>query len=84
MEKFDLKKHNEKILAFTKVAARGGYPSKKIARIGSVVGNIIGIILILVGTGSAISGSTWGLGSILAGLLTVISNIINLKRLEKA
>lgn len=84
MEKFDLKKHNEKIFAFTNVAAKGGYPSKKVAKIGSVIGNIIGIILILVGVVSTTSGSTWGIGSILAGVLTVISNIVNLKRIEKA
>ncbi len=84
MEKFDLKKHNEKIFAFTKAAAKGGYPSKKIARIGSVTGSIIGIILITAGVGSTVSGSTWGIGSILAGVLTVMSNIINLKRIEKA
>jgi hypothetical protein len=83
MKKFDLKAHNEKMAAFTKHAASGTYPSRKVAQTGSYVGSAIGIILLGVGAVGIVLGSIWGWGSFFGGMATVISNIINLRRISK-
>lgn len=82
MKKFDLREHNKKMLAFSKKAASGTYPSKRVAEVGSVMGRGIGIVLILVGIVSSFLGHIWGIGSLVAGIVTVISNMINLKRIK--
>lgn len=84
MSSFNLKNHNEKVLTFTKKVASGGYPSPKIAKIGSYIGSAIGMVLALIGGFGIIIGGIWGLGSLLAGIVTIVSNIINLKRVGKA
>lgn len=58
-------------------------PSKKVSRIGSKIGITIGISLIITGTVSILLGHKWGIGTCLAGVTSVISNIINLKRMNK-
>lgn len=84
MKKFDLKAHNEKMISLSKRAANGTYPSKKTARVGSFIGTAIGICLAVAGSIGFVAGSPWGLGSLLAGIVTVISNILNLRRIHKA
>ncbi len=83
MKKFDLKAHNEKMAAFTKRAASGEYPSRKVAQTGSYVGSAIGMILLGVGVVGIVLDSIWGWGSFFGGMATVISNIINLRRISK-
>ncbi|TCK98216.1 hypothetical protein EDC19_0635 [Natranaerovirga hydrolytica] len=82
MEKFDLIKHNKKMFNFTKNAAKGTYPSKKVAKIGSIIGTIIGAVLVLIGVVSSLLGSSWGVGSMIAGIISIISNILNLNRIK--
>ncbi len=55
MKKFNLKEHNAKVFEFSKNAARGVYPSKRVAKAGSVIGFVIGIGLVLIG----MAGSLW-------------------------
>lgn len=83
MKKFDLKAHNAKMAAFTKCAASGTYPSRKVALTGSYVGSAIGIILLGVGAVGIMLDSIWGWGSFFGGMATVISNMINLRRISK-
>ena len=83
MSSFNLKNHNEKMLAFTKKVANGTYPSPKASKIGSYIGSVIGIVLTIAGGFGIIIGGIWGLGSLLTGIATIISNILNLKRIEK-
>jgi len=84
MSSFNLNSHNKKMIDFTKKVAGGTYPSPKIAKIGSYIGSAIGIVLTIVGGFGIIVGGIWGLGSLLAGTATIISNILNLKRIEKS
>lgn len=83
MKKFDLKEHNAKVFEFSKNAARGAYPSKRVAKAGSVIGFVIGIALVIIGMAGSFWGSVWGIGSLLAGVTTVISNVLNLKRMNR-
>lgn len=82
MKKFDLKKHNKKMFEFSKSAARGTYPSKKVVKIGSVIGTVVGMALVLIGTVGSFLGSIWSIGSLFAGIITVISNVLNMKRIK--
>lgn len=82
MKKFSLNEHNKKYMGLANQAAKGAYPSKKVAQVGSILGGILGVILILVGIVSSIGGYTWGIGSLIAGATTCISNFLNLKRLK--
>lgn len=83
MKKFSLKEHNKKIFDITNKAAKGVYPSKKIARAGSFFGTVIGVFFLFFGMLGAVSGYIWGFGTLLAGVITIISNIFNLKRIGK-
>ena len=83
MKKFNLKEHNAKVFEFSKNAARGVYPSKRVAKAGSVIGFVIGIALVLIGMAGSLWGSVWGIGSLIAGVTTVISNVLNLKRMNR-
>jgi hypothetical protein len=56
------------------------HPSKKVSRIGSTIGTIIGICLILTGVIGALLGRKWGIGSFIAGSTSVVSNAINLRK----
>lgn len=83
MKKFNLKEHNAKVFEFSKNSARGVYPSKRVAKAGSVIGFVIGIGLVLIGMAGSLWGSVWGIGSLIAGVTTVISNVLNLKRMNR-
>lgn len=84
--------YNEKILEATKRMSQKNlnksmdrvkkltHPSKKVLRIGSKIGMTIGIGLIITGTVGVLLGHKWGIGSCLAGVASVFSNIINLKK----
>lgn len=82
MKKFNLNEHNKKYMNIANQAAKGVYPSKKVALVGSIIGGIIGGILLLVGFVGILAGFTWGIGSLIAGGATGLSNIYNLKRLQ--
>jgi len=58
-------------------------PSKKVSRIGSKIGMAVGTLLIIAGTVGVLLGRKWGIGSCLAGVTSVFSNIINLNRTNK-
>lgn len=83
MKKFDLREHNAKVFEFSKNAASGVYPSKRVAKAGSVIGFVIGIALVIIGMAGSLWGSVWGFGSLLVGVTTVISNVLNLKRMNR-
>jgi hypothetical protein len=84
--------YNEKIIDATKRMSQEtlnksmdrvkklSHPSKKVLRIGSKIGLVIGIVLIITGAVNVLLGHKWGLGSCLAGVTSVISNIINLSK----
>ena len=80
MKKFNLKEHNDKLFELSKKAASGTYPNKKVASIGSFAGIVIGMLLLTVGGVGIVIKSIWGVGSALAGAVTIVSNVINLKR----
>jgi uncharacterized membrane protein (DUF106 family) len=88
------KNHNEKIMDATKRMSQETLnksmdrvkkltrPSKKVSRIGSKIGMVVGILLIIIGVVGILLGRKWGIGSCLAGVTSIISNIINLKKNE--
>lgn len=59
------------------------HPPKRVNRIGSMIGGSIGVGLILYGATGYITGrGLWASGSLVAGALTISSNLINLKKIE--
>lgn len=82
MRTINLKEHNKKYVEISKKAAEGIYPSKKVAKIGSIAGLGIGGILVIVGIYGLTQEAVFGTGTIIAGIVTGISNIINLKRIK--
>ncbi|MBS5951587.1 MAG: hypothetical protein KIC47_14955 [Clostridium sp.] len=82
MKTINLKEHNKKYIEISKKAAEGIYPSKKVAKIGSIAGLGIGGILVIGGIYGLTQGAIFGTGTIIVGVVTGISNIINLKRIE--
>ncbi|MGQ4665161.1 hypothetical protein AB3Z07_12255 [Metabacillus halosaccharovorans] len=74
--------HTQKYVEFSKRAASGEYPSKRISKVGSMVGGMIGIVLSIVGIIGSIGGYIWGIGIFFAGVVTVISNLLNIKRIK--
>lgn len=82
MEKFNLKKHNKKMMDFTKNAAGGIYPSVRVAKAGSYVGLVVGLVLSVAGVIGILNETVWGYGSLFAGVVTVLSNVFNLKRIK--
>ncbi len=73
MSQETLKKSMNRVTKFT-------HPSKKVSRIGSKIGMAIGILLIIISILGILLGRKWGIGSCLAGITSIISNIINLKK----
>lgn len=82
MKKVNLKEHTEKYVQFSKKAAKGEYPSKRVAKAGSKAGGVIGGVIVLIGLIGSIKGVFWGIGILIAGLVTIASNIINLNKLK--
>lgn len=82
MKILDLKEHNRKISAQTKRVLNGTYPTAKIAKIGSYIGMAIGVLLSLIGGISFFLGNVWGIGSLFAGIVTIISNTFHLNRIK--
>ena len=78
-----LKEHNEKYIELSKRIARGEYPSKKVIRVATIAGGLLGSILLIVGMIATFMGQPWGVGSLLIGGLTIISNLINFKKMKK-
>ncbi|ABX43029.1 hypothetical protein [Lachnoclostridium phytofermentans] len=82
MERLDVRNHTKKHMEIAKKAASGLYPNKRVARIGSIIGMGLGVILIIVGILGIIQSAVFGLGSLIAGAATCISNGFNLKRIK--
>jgi hypothetical protein len=82
MEKFNLKQHNRKIIELSKKAAKGTYPTPKIAKIGTVIGAVIGIIMTIFGVIGIFIGSNFGKSSLYTGIIICISDFINWKRIK--
>jgi hypothetical protein len=80
MEKFNLKIHNQKAWGLTKKAAAGTYPSKKIAKAGSYIGSALGLIIAVIGVFGLIIRGVWGIGCTIAGVISIVSNVLNIKR----
>lgn len=79
----EVKQHTRKYGELAKRAAGGAFPNKKAAQIGSLVGMGIGGALLGAGSYGMAKGAAFGIGCLIAGLITVGSNGINLKRIEK-
>lgn len=82
MKKFDVKEHTNKYMNMAKDARNGTYPDKRSAKIGSKIGLGIGVVLCCIGIYVMRKSTVGGMGSLVAGVLTIISNMINLKRLQ--
>lgn len=82
MKIINVKDHTNKYMEISKKAAEGVYPSKRIAKLGSIAGLGIGGILTLLGIYGVINGKFLSTGSIIIGAATGISNVINLKRIK--
>ena len=78
-----LKEHNEKYIELSKRIARGEYPSKKVIRVATIMGSFFGSILLIIGMIATFKGQSWGIGCLLIGGLTIISNFINFKKMKK-
>ncbi len=56
-------------------------PSPKVNKIGSTIGVVAGVILLIIGIVHVMTGNLlWALGAGTAGVTTVVSNAINYKR----
>lgn len=55
-------------------------PPPKVARVGSTIGGGVGVALVVAGTVGLLSGAVWGTGTLIAGGLTIGSNLINIRR----
>lgn len=66
----------------SKRALQGTYPNKKVARMGSQFGMVVSVILIIVGGVGISMNKPYGWGSLIAGMINIISNIFNLKRIQ--
>lgn len=82
MKNFDVKEHTSKYMAFAKEAGKGTYPNKKTAQTGSAIGLGLGSIFLCVGIYGVSQSAVFGTGSLIAGVLAITSNAINLKRLK--
>lgn len=82
MNSFDVKEHMNKYMKLAKVAGKGDYPNKKVAKISSKIGVGVGGALCCVGIYGLTQSAVFGIGSLVAGILTIGSNIINLKRIK--
>lgn len=57
------------------------HPSPKVNKIGSTIGVVAGVILLIIGIVHVMTGNLlWALGAGTAGVTTVVSNAINYKR----
>ncbi len=56
------------------------HPSSKVSKIGSTIGKSIGVGLVAVGTIVTIGENKWGVGTCLAGILAIASNVIKEKK----
>lgn len=82
MKNIDIRTHTKKYIEFAKKAKSGEYPSKKVARVGSIVGLGVGVALLDVGLWGITQSAALGISSLVLGGTTGISNIINLKRIS--
>lgn len=82
MKKFDIKEHTRRYIKFAKAAGDGSYPNKKAATIGSKIGLGVGGALFCAGIYGLAQSTVFGIGSLLAGILAIISNMLNLKRIQ--
>lgn len=82
MKNFDIKEHTRKHIELAKAAGKGTYPSKKTAKTGSMIGLGIGSISFCAGIYGLTQNAVFGTGSLIAGVLIITSNVINLKRIK--
>lgn len=88
-----MKKYNERLIGNTKefsnktlqnsmhTVEKLTHPSKKVSYIGSVIGGSVGVGLVVFGTaGLILRNNLIGAGYVLAGVCTVVSNVINVKK----
>lgn len=91
-----MKKYNEKLIEAGKKVSQETlrksmdtvekltHPSKKVSCIGSAIGRSVGVGLIVAGTTGLILGrSLLGMGSLIAGVSTIASNALNIKKNKK-
>ena len=82
MKIIDVREHTRKHMDLARRAAAGTYPSKKVAKAGSIAGLGIGAALLGVGVCGVLGNTAYGVGSIRAGAATVVSNCVNLRRIK--
>ncbi|WP_232697494.1 hypothetical protein [Brevibacillus daliensis] len=76
-----LRKSNEMVRKSNERAEKLANPPKRIVRIGSVVGGCIGAGLLIIGTVGFILGKTvWPISMVTVGVISIVSNIINIIR----
>lgn len=83
MKKINIKEHTDKYLKLSKKAASGIYPNIKISKAGSKVGIGLGVTLLGIGVYNLNKSALIGVGSLIGGTTTLLSNIFNLKRIKK-
>ncbi|MCR1975349.1 hypothetical protein NSA52_14565 [Clostridium sporogenes] len=83
MKNLDVKQHTKKCMYFPKKAGDGYFPSKEVARVGSIVGIGIGGVLLGIGIYGISQSDVYGKGSLIAGFVAGISNCVNLKRIKR-
>lgn len=82
MKNFNVKEHTNKYMVFAKTVGGGTFPNEKAAKIGSIIGLGVGGVLLLAGIYGFIQSIAFGVGSFAAGIVIIISNGINLKRMK--
>ncbi|GAA0086383.1 hypothetical protein UT300007_28230 [Clostridium sp. CTA-7] len=87
-----MKKYNEKLIEARKTLSRETLqksnatmqkltnPSEKIARVEGTIGKSLGVGLVAIGIVGVLKGRAWGIGGCVAGVTTVISNNIRMKK----
>jgi len=89
----EMKRHNEKLLKMSQQLSKDTLRKSNatverlthlppgILKVGYWVGGTLGVVLIGVGVAGLLNGSTgWGLGGVLAGAVSIVSNIIAMRR----
>lgn len=56
-------------------------PSPVVARIGSIAGGSVGVVLLVAGGIGLASGAVWAWGSMFAGAATIASNLVYIRRI---
>lgn len=82
MKNLNVKEHTDRYMKLAKTAGSGIFPNKRAAKIGSIIGLGIGGVLLCVGIYGFMQSAVFGVGSLVAGAVAIVSNAVNLKRIQ--